>query len=483
MIVPPLAINVHATQIYEPVKVALLRSLVGMMVLAWVVLTVEEHVRRPGGRVIDRSRSWLALPLVVPVLLFAASYVVSTLFSLNPSKSLWGSFSRLQGTYSTLCYLALFGLVAEHLRTRQQIDRLVTAILLGSVPVAAYGISEHFGLGPLVTTSTAIVGTLGSSLFLSSYLVLVIPLVLARVFESLAPGVTDGAMWNGAVRNGAVQKPRPVAALLYGVLLAVHAAVILVSGSRGPAVGLAGAGLVAVALALPRVRHWLWAPWLGAAVGGVLLLVAMNSSGPMLSPLFEPLRSAPYVERFSSVIRTDGPTVRVRTLLWDSATELLLRTTPLGIPGDTLAPPDRHHPIRPLVGYGPENQPTAMTVVFPPEIALIEGRRARPDRAHNETIDLAVTTGLLGVLAYYVLMFGLLAYALELLGWVGGASRRRRTIVTLATCGVLAVVVAALLDRTGSPLTFVGLALPFGVVAGVLVHVVWRCARDGRTSG
>ena len=468
--VVPLAFNVHTFRIYEPVKVALFRSLVGVMTLAWLVLTVEELGRSKSDKsVIDRSRHWLALPLVLPVFLFSASYVVSTVFSINPTKSVWGSFVRLEGAYSMLCYVALFGLIAGYLRTRQQIDRLVTAMILSSVPVAVYGIFQHFGLSNLnATDALRVTGTLGNPVFLASYLILVVPLALARLVTSLAPGV----------KNDTVEARHLGAALLYGSVLVIQVAAILFSGSRGPVVGLAGAGVVAGAVALPRVRHWLWAPWLGAVALGILLLVAANLSGPTFSPLFAPIRDVPYVGRLATTLNTDNPTVRVRILLWDAATELLGRTQPLGIPGDPLAPPDPHHALRPFVGYGPETGKDVLTAVFPPEIVQLEGRRARPDSAHNGTIDAVVTTGILGVLAYYVLMISLFTYALELLGWVGNRSSRR-TMISILASGALGVVAATLLDRTGSPLTFVGLALPFGMLAGVLLHVVLQCAWRG----
>ena len=193
--VVPLAFNVHTSRAYEPVKVALLRSLVGVMALAWLVLTVEEHVRRepdqPDQGVIHRWRQWLALPLVLPVLLFSASYVVSTLFSINPAKSLWGSFVRLQGAYSMLSYVVLFGLIAGYLRTREQIDRLVTAMILSSVPVAVYGVFQYLGLSDLLSENAT--GTLGNAMFLASYLILVVPLTCARLVQSVAPGVKPGA--------------------------------------------------------------------------------------------------------------------------------------------------------------------------------------------------------------------------------------------------------------------------------------------------
>ena len=469
-IVAPLAFNAHTFRTYEPVKVALLRSLVGVMALAWLVLTVEQHGRRgPDKPLIDRWRHWLALPLVLPVLFFSASCVVSTLFSINPAKSVWGSFYRLEGAYSTLCYVALFGLIAGYLRTREQIDRLVTAIILSSVPVAVYGVFQHLGLSNLnPADAVRVTGTLGNPIYLASYLILVVPLTLARLVTSLAPGD----------EHGAGQQRRLGAALLFGAVLAMQAAAILFSGSRGPVVGLAGAGFIAGAVTLPRVRHWLWAPWLGAGALGILLLVAVNLTGPTFLPILAPVREAPYVGRLTRVLGTEDSTARARILLWDAATELLRRTEPLGIPGDVSAPPDRHHALRPLVGYGPETIKEVVAAVYRPELVRFEGS-LRPDRAHNETIHAVLTTGLLGVLAYYVLMISLLTYALGLLGWVGDRASRRTLIPIVVMSGALGVAAAMVLDRTDSPFTFVGLALPFGVVAGMLIYVAVQCARRG----
>ena len=48
-IVVPLAFNAHAARGYEPFKVVLLRSLVGVMALAWLVLALEERTRPAMG--------------------------------------------------------------------------------------------------------------------------------------------------------------------------------------------------------------------------------------------------------------------------------------------------------------------------------------------------------------------------------------------------------------------------------------------------
>lgn len=468
-IVVPLAFNASAARPYEPLKVALLRSLVGVMVLAWLVLLLEERARPAPDTAIKRLRFWLAQPLVVPVLLFFASYAVSTLFSIDPTHSVWGSFDRLQGTYSTLCYVALFGFIAGYLRTSEQIDRLVTAIILSSVPIALIGTFQYVGLGLQDAGGTAATGTLGNPIFLSSYLIFVVPLTLAQ-----------GVRFCGtAVNHGAVQKRQMGAGLFFGAVLAVQVAAIAFSGSRGPMVGLAGAAFVVGVVALPRIRHWLWMPWVGAAVLGMLFLVVVSIPGSPVSSAFSLIRGAPSVERPVSVLSTEDPTVRVRVLLWDAATALLGRSQPLGIPGDELAPPDPHHALRLFVGYGPETGKDVLTAVRPPEVAAMEGWRERVDRAHNKTFDTAVATGLLGVLAYHALMIGLLTHALALLGWIGDRASQRIAMLIMVGGGVLGATASAFVDATGGSLTFVGLGLPFGVTSGVVVYVVLRCVTRG----
>ncbi|KAA0209703.1 nickel-responsive transcriptional regulator NikR, partial [bacterium] len=104
-------------------------------VLAATHVHLDEHlcaemimVRGAPGEIrhlADHMRRWLKIPLFLPTALLILIYLISTIFSLSPLVSLWGSYQRMQGTYSMLSYIVVFALIAGNLRTREQVERLV----------------------------------------------------------------------------------------------------------------------------------------------------------------------------------------------------------------------------------------------------------------------------------------------------------------------------------------------------------------------
>ncbi|NJN94730.1 MAG: tetratricopeptide repeat protein [Anaerolineales bacterium] len=151
--------------------------------------------------------------------------------------------------------------------------------------------------------------------------------------------------------------------------------------------------------------------------------------------------------------------------------QLVAPHPPLGIPGDNVAPPDTFNALRPVVGYGPESMFNAFAYVYPTELAYVENRGSSADRSHNETMDSLVITGVLGFLAFYFLMVSLFYYALNWLGWTPNQTAKRGLIIILIGSGLLGTAIAYLAD---GGLTFVPLALPFGLVAGVVIHLLWQ---------
>ena len=138
----PVFFNIYTARTFEPDKITLLRSIVGIMALAWIIMVVEQGAGNAGDKSIsfvDRIRGLFKIPLFLPTYLLVLIYIISTIFSISPNVSIWGSYQRLQGTYSALSYIVLFALIAGNLRTREQVDRLVTTIIVTSIPVALYG--------------------------------------------------------------------------------------------------------------------------------------------------------------------------------------------------------------------------------------------------------------------------------------------------------------------------------------------------------
>ena len=109
-IVTPLFFNWYSNRVFEASKAALLRSITLVMLAAWLIKILETGLPREkqNGKI---SLALLRTPLIVPVLLFAWVYLLSTVTSVVPRVSFWGSNNRGQGLYVVLCYIAIFFLI------------------------------------------------------------------------------------------------------------------------------------------------------------------------------------------------------------------------------------------------------------------------------------------------------------------------------------------------------------------------------------
>ncbi|HMQ34399.1 MAG TPA: hypothetical protein PKD53_26930, partial [Chloroflexaceae bacterium] len=159
-------------------------------------------------------RRFAAIPMAVPVALYALVFLVTTVTSVVPLTSFWGSYQRLQGTYTNLSYILLFVAIVAVARRRAQIERMVTVTLATGVAVAGYGVIQHFGLDPLPWRGdviTRVASTMGNSIFVAAYMIMVLPLALYRLVVGLseagaAPpaGAAAGREWLWAAQRALV---------------------------------------------------------------------------------------------------------------------------------------------------------------------------------------------------------------------------------------------------------------------------------------
>ena len=192
VIIVPLFFDIYSQRVFEPDKLSLLRSIALIMSVAWIIRTAEDWRIRSaeGGAKATHPSFWRRVyktPLVLPTLLLVLVYLVSTATSVVPFVSLWGSYQRLQGTYTTLSYVVIFFLALDGLRAKRQINRLITVIILVSFPIALYGLVQHFGLDPLPwggNVTTRVASNMGNAIFVAAYLIMVVPLTLSRLIES-----------------------------------------------------------------------------------------------------------------------------------------------------------------------------------------------------------------------------------------------------------------------------------------------------------
>jgi len=473
IIIVPLFFNVYSSRTFEPDKLTLLRSIALVMAAAWIVKVLETgswklatgswkleaRSQKPGARSQQPATSIqlpaFRAPLIIPTLILVASYILSTIASLTPRISFFGSYQRLQGTYTTLSYIVIFFLVLQGLRTREQLERLVTTAILVSLPISLYGLLQRYGLDPLpwaADVSGRVASNMGNSIFVSAYLIMVIPLTLGRLVNSFSAILTEE---EGLFAN-------TVLSACYVFILAAQLICALFAKSRGPWMGLMeGLFFFVLLLALIKRRRGVMLATVGAAAVLVAFLVVFNLPRSPLAPL----RDAPYIGRMGRVFETETGTGLVRVLIWRGAVKMITPHKPIQYPSGQL---DGLNPLRPIIGHGPEMMFEAYKPFYPPELAHAEARTASPDRSHNETFDALVTRGLIGFLAYMFVFGSLFYYGFRWLGLIRN-NRQRNIFLGLAGAGGLA---SALFLWAWKGPEFTGVGLPAGIALGLAAYLI-----------
>ena len=525
LIVVPLYFDIYSSRVFEPDKLSLLRSIALVMVGAWIIKQIEQKLRLTPARTgtenaaprptrFDSVRAAVREnPLLLPTWMIVVVYLISTIFSVTFSVSIWGSYQRMQGTYTTFSYIVVFLIAASTLRARAQLDRAINTILITAFPIALYGIIQHYQLDPLPwagDTTLRVASNMGNSIFVAAYLIMVVPFALARWLETLNQwGVENGSafqaraiyigiavvllvlsllLWLTDFALGAAYTILlfPLAYLLapllnvnsrtslllatYTNILSALLMTIFFSQSRGPWVGLfSGMFLFVLLYALIRGARQFVLGVIALAVVGFAFLVVFNLPN---TPL-EKLKTMPYVGRLGTIFDPNEGTGKVRELIWQGDVPLILPHSPLWAPttGD-----DVFNAIRPLVGYGPESMYVVFNRFYPPDLAHYESRNASPDRSHNETFDSLVITGLFGFIAYIFIFISFVYLALKWLGVITSAGERNVFVALWLGVGFVSALVFALLRG----LNFVGVALPSGMIVGLFIFIVGVALRRYR---
>jgi tetratricopeptide (TPR) repeat protein/O-antigen ligase len=462
VILVPLYFNIYSSRIFEPDKIAILRSLALVACGAWVVKVLDMRVNRnnlPHSESVSSINIW-QVPLVLPAVAVAVLYLVSTAFSVNPAISLLGSYQRLQGAYTTLSYLVIFFVILFNLRKKEQLDRLITVIVLTSLPIVFYGVLQRFKLDPIPwggDTTVRIAANMGNSIFIAAYLIMVFPLTMMRTVQAF-----------GAILSGDALVLQVVRASLYVFISAMQVIALYLSGSRGPALGwLAGTFIMFLLLSIIWKKRTLTMTILAVSGSAAIFLLVFNVPN---SPL-RALRGSPAIGRFGSLLDAESNSALVRKYIWQGAARLVSLHPPLEYPDGTA---DRFNFLRPLIGYGPESMYVAYNPFYIPALAQVERRNASPDRSHNETWDALVITGVVGIVVYLTLFIACFYYGLKWLGLISHTGMRNLFLFLLIGVGLIGAI--ALSAWRG--IEYFGVGLPFGMLIGLLIYLVIAALRN-----
>lgn len=128
-------------------------------------------------------------PIDIPILLFLTSQIISTLLSIDPHTSIWGYYSRFHGGLaSTISYIILFYAFITHFGSEKKaLNTIIWMIISSSSLVAIYGVLEHFGIDKHVwvqDVQSRVFSTLGQPNWLSAFLLAILPVAVISFFNT-----------------------------------------------------------------------------------------------------------------------------------------------------------------------------------------------------------------------------------------------------------------------------------------------------------
>src|SRR3990170_1438634 len=174
VIIVPLFFDIRLYSVFDLSKVMALSLLTIVTLVVWSIALVFKHDFKFSHTAID-----------IPILAYIFIFIISSIISINPIMSLFGTYKRFEGLTATLCYILLFYAIVNFVTTRKRLYLLVIAIVAGATISSIYGIAQHLGFDIFKWSSfeaRRVFSTFGNPVFFSAYLVMTLSLTVVLFF-------------------------------------------------------------------------------------------------------------------------------------------------------------------------------------------------------------------------------------------------------------------------------------------------------------
>ncbi len=175
VIIVPLFFDIRLYSVFDLSKVGALYFLTIAILIVWLMILALKHNFKFFHTAID-----------IPILAYVSIFIISSIFSINPIMSLFGTYKRFEGLTPTLCYILLFYATVNFVTTKKRLYLLIFAIIAGAMVSSIYGIMQHLGFDIFKWSSfeaRRVFSTFGNPVFFSAYLVMTLPLAVVLFFS------------------------------------------------------------------------------------------------------------------------------------------------------------------------------------------------------------------------------------------------------------------------------------------------------------
>ncbi len=314
------------------------RILVELLLGLYILLALREPKYRPQASLL----MWAATALLVWVGL-------ATILSVDPEKSFWSNFERMEGYLGLIHVYLLFIIAGAVLTVEEWWQKFFKVSIVVATLQGLYGLFQMLGWASISSQSGARLDTsFGNATYLAVYL-------LFNIFITLYILVRE-------------RQSRTMQSL-YGISLTLQAVALFNTETRGAILGLIG-GLILTGLYIiwqardtkwKVLRKWSIGSLVGLVVLGGVFVAAKDTSF---------IRNSSTLNRLASISLADA-TTQSRFIIWGVAYEGFKE--------------------KPLLGWGQENFSYVFNEHYDPQMY---DQEQWFDRAHNQFLDWLLAAGL-----------------------------------------------------------------------------------------
>ena len=177
VVVIPLFFDIRLYSVFDLSKVMALYLLTIAILVVWSIALV---LKTPALRL-----GLIHTAIDIPILAYIFIFIISSIISINPIMSLFGTYKRFEGLTATLCYILIFYATVNFITTKRRLYLLIIAIVAGAIVSSVYGIVQHLGFDMFKWSSfeaRRVFSTFGNPVFFSAYLVMSLPLAVVLFF-------------------------------------------------------------------------------------------------------------------------------------------------------------------------------------------------------------------------------------------------------------------------------------------------------------
>jgi len=386
-ILVPLILTPWNYELFEFNKMLTVYIFTAIIVGAWIAKMILR------GQIIFRRSFW-----DIPLLIFLISQFLSFLVSTDRHTSFWGYYSRFNGgLLSIICYSLLYWSFISNMNKNNS-QSVIRNSLITATLVATYGIAEHFGIDAkywVQDVKNRVFSTLGQPNWLAAWLV------------ALTPLTWGFGILNYESRIVNYRKSKSLKTIIHYSLFIILFTCLLFTRSRSGLLGFGVAFVVFWGLVFVLNRQdWkkILQPFLIFTFSFLLLTFYFGRDWiPEIKKIFPKINQWPVTSDQQTVPNNQqsppspplliSESGDIRKVVWRGAVEIW-----------------RHYPF---FGTGPETFAYSYYWYRPREHNDLSEWDFLYNKAHNEYLNYAATTGSFGLVAYILLIGSFLLWSIK----------------------------------------------------------------------